>query len=261
MTIARHVPQKVVQRAAIVAWTTGLGAITAEALAERDGLSTAVALERLDEAVELGLMVRKTVLVGYSSLYGVTAAGRKLALKHADTGEYAYPKGIRTTSITIGQARHTIACASVAAALEHRYPSYRLIGERELRRDEHAQGRRLATVETLQDGGARRSHCPDLVIWPPATPETQSPLPIAVEVELTNKDKRELTENCHAMARCNYIEAFLYYAETTAIENRLLKMIEELKAEDKIVVNPLSEIVNSLPGFNLGQGEESTTYR
>ena len=35
------------------------------------------------------------------------------------------------------------------------------------------------------------------------------------------------------------------------IEEKLMDMIDELKIEDWVVVNPLSEVVKSLPGFEL----------
>jgi transcriptional regulator with XRE-family HTH domain len=110
--------------------------------------------------------------------------------------------------------------------------------------------RRLASVD-IRRHSETRSHFPDIVIWPPAEPGESPPLPIAVEVELTMKSKEELVAICRAWARCRHIEAVLYFAETVNIENRLLDTIERLKAEEMIVVNPLSEIVKSLPGFDL----------
>ena len=121
-----------------------------------------------------------------------------------------------------------IACAGVRAALERRYPDCRTIGELELCRDEREQGRRLASVESTGEPARRRSHSPDLVIWPPTTPDTPAtpdapaspdtpatpPLPVAVEVELTIKAKAELMANCRAWARCRYVEAVIYFAET-----------------------------------------------
>jgi hypothetical protein len=35
-----------------------------------------------------------------------------------------------------------------------------------------------------------------------------------------------------------------------------MDMIDELKIEDLVVVNPLSEVVKALPGFELGDGLE-----
>ncbi len=152
----------------------------------------------------------------------------------------------------------------MAAALERRYPGHRVIGERELHRDERKARRRLASVN-IRHHGERRSHFPDIVIWPPGTladPDTPAPptsasappaLPVAVEVELTMKSKQELTAILRAWANCRNIEAALYYAETVKVEERLLDTIEELKADDMIIVNPLGEIVKSLPGFDLSE--------
>ncbi|HEX5852336.1 MAG TPA: hypothetical protein VFY36_04530 [Solirubrobacteraceae bacterium] len=247
---AEYVPRQAIERSRTLAWVTALGATTAEALSERDQLSVAAAKERLDEAVGLGLMGRHSLLVGYSDLYTVTRAGRKLARKHADAGGYSYPEGLRSARVTIRDARHTIACASVVATLERSYPDHRVIAERELHRDERNQRRRLASVSVLRHGHTR-SHHPDIVLWPPLTAGESPPLPIAVEVELTMKSKEELTAICRAFAGASHIEAALYFAETAKLEKRLLDTVERLNGEERIVVVPLSAIVTSLPGFEL----------
>lgn len=54
--------------------------------------------------------------------------------------------------------------------------------------------------------GSRRVHFPDMVIWPPVD-QAPTPLPVAVEVELTDKAKEELTENCRAWASSRDVEA------------------------------------------------------
>jgi hypothetical protein len=296
MKSARYVPQLLLRQAALIAWTAEYGAVTPEALAEREQVSAALANERLDEAVQRGLLKRESVLTGYTALYTVTSAGRSLARRYEHVGEYVYPKGLRTPLVSIKEVRHMIACAGVRAALERRYPDCRTIGELELCRDEREQKRRLATVE-IRGTGRRRSHSPDMVIWPPDTPEppdtpatpdtpevpathstsatsdmsdtSDTPsapgtcddpdtpsapppmLPVAVEVELTRKAKAELMANCRAWARCRYVEAVIYFAETRSIEEKLLDAIEECKAEERIVVNPLREILNPQPGFPL----------
>jgi hypothetical protein len=267
MKSAMYIPQVIMRQAALIAWTAGYGAVTPEAFAEHQGVSAVEAGECLDEAVQKGLLKRESVLVGYSALYTVTSKGRNLARRHGDAGEYVYPKGLRTPVVSIKEARHMIACAGVRAALEGRYPDCRTIGELELCRDEREQGRRLASVE-VRGTGRRRSHSPDLVIWPPVTPEvsttpdtpttpevpaTPEPpdVPVAVEVELTRKAKAELIANIRAWARCRYVEVVVYFAEGREIEEKLLDAIEECKAEDRIVVNPLREILNPQPGFPL----------
>jgi DNA-binding MarR family transcriptional regulator len=252
MSTTAYVPQHVMQQAALVAWSTAMGAVTPEALADRDQVPLATARERLDEAVRLGLLERHSLLVDHPALYTVTPAGRKLARKHADTGAYAYPQGLRSSLVSIKGARHMIACAGVRVAIERRYADYRVIGEQELHRDEREVGRTLATVEIRGTSAGRRLHSPDIVVWPPAVPEEiEVPLPVAVEVELSSKRKEELMENLRAWAQCRYVEAVIYFAETRKIEEQLLDGIEYLKAEEAIVVNPLSEILKPLPGFPL----------
>jgi len=251
-----HASREIIQRARTLAWAIALGPITAEALAERDELSIDVARERLDEAVGMGLMDRHSVLVGYPALYTQTSAGRRLARTHAAAGGYVYPQNLRVARVSIREARHTIACASVVAALERRYPGGRVIGERELHRDERSQGRRLGSVD-IQRHGETRSHYPDIVVWPPSAPGEPPPLPIAVEVELSMKEKERQTAICRAWADARHIEMVLYYVEKPVIEKKLLDTIEELKAEKMIVVKPLSEILESLPGFDLSREAET----
>jgi hypothetical protein len=249
-TVATYVPQQVIERGRTIAWLAALGAITPEALAVRDELSIATAKELLDEATGLELLERHSVLVGYSDLYAATYAGRKLARDHAETGGYTYVEGLRPARVTIREARHTIACASAVAALEHRYPDYRIVGERQLHLEEREQKRRLASVEVQLRGGTRSKY-PDAVIWPSSAPGEEPPLPIPVEVELTHKSREYLRARCRAMANSRLIQAVLYYVEDRKVEEKLLEVVEELKAEDMIVVNPLSEILEPLPGFPL----------
>src|ERR1700729_3440038 len=113
MKSAKYVPQQVLRQAALIAWITGYGAVTPEALVEREQVTAALANERLDEAVQRGLLKRESVLVGYSALYTVTSAGRALARKYAHLGEYVYPKDLRTPVVSIKETRHMIACAGV----------------------------------------------------------------------------------------------------------------------------------------------------
>lgn len=81
-------------------------------------------------------------------------------------------------------------------------------------------------------------------------------MPIAVEVELTLKSKQELTAILRAWANCRHIEGTLYYVETVKLEERLLDLVEELKIENVVVVNPLNDVVKELAGFELEDGPE-----
>jgi ParB-like chromosome segregation protein Spo0J len=248
-------PLPVVERARMIAWVDAVGAVTPNALAVHDQLSIPTAEGRLDEAVRLGLLDKHAVLVGYPALYTTTKEGRVAVRSFADRGGYTYASGLNVPRINIKDARHMIACASVVAGLERRYPDHRLVGERQLRREESQAGRRIASVPVRQPTGPH-SHFPDMAIWPPHAPGEPPPLPVAVEVELALKSRERLSGICDALANGRHLEGTVYYVETKRVEERLLEMIERLKVEDRIAVNPLSVIVSSLPGFELVPWEE-----
>jgi hypothetical protein len=215
----------------IIRWTASLGAITAEALALRLGISLASARGRLSVAQRRGLLSRKRLLVEAPALFTVTRAG----LRAADT------RGINPCELSAGGAHHLRVCAAAAAALERCYPDHRLIGERELRRDEHDLGRPLARAALGWTGaGASRSHYPDLVLWP----SHAGGLPVAVEVELTVKGPERLAEICRAWARCRWVAGVLYLA-TDPVQRPLERAIEKARAWEQVVVVPLNALLPS----------------
>ena len=201
-------------------WTASLGAITAEALALRMGITLASARGRLSAAVRRGLLAKRRLLVDAPALYTITRAGLRAC------GAY----GIDPCRLSAGGAHHAIVCAEVAAALERCYPDHRLAGERELRRDERDLGRPLASARLA----ANRPHYPDLVLWPDAP----GSLPVAVEVELTIKAPRRLAAICRAWARCSTVSGVLYLAPGH-VERALERAIEKVHAQDRVVVLPL----------------------
>src|SRR5207302_3741628 len=92
---------------------------------------------RLLAAERRGLLSRRRPLTGAPALYTITAAGLRASGL----------RGLEPCRITPANAPHAIACAGVAAALERRYGDHhRLLGERELRRDERESGAQLASA-------------------------------------------------------------------------------------------------------------------
>ncbi len=204
-------------------WTASLGAITAEALALRMDITPASARGRLSAIVRRGLLARQRLLVDAPTLYTITRAGLRAC------GAY----GIDPCRLSAGGAHHVTACAEVAAALERCYPDHRLVGERELRRDERDLGRPLASTRLAAD----RLHYPDLVLWPEAPGE----LPVAVEVELTIKAPRRLANICRAWARCPTVSGVLYLAPDQ-VRRALERAIEKAHAQERVVVLPLEAL-------------------
>jgi len=219
-------------RVAILQWTARIGAITADALAHRQHSTLASARGRLMAAERSGLLRRSRPLTGQPALYTLTRAGLRAS------GE----RGLDPCQISSANALHAIECARVAAALERSYPDHRVIGERELRRDERQCGAALASA-SLRAGprGIPVLHRPDLVLCPNGAGEA---LPVAVEVELTIKAAPRLFGICRAWARCDRVAGAIYLAPPH-VRGALERAIHKASAHDRIVVVPLDAVDGS----------------
>jgi DNA-binding transcriptional ArsR family regulator len=221
-----HTPE----RLTIVRWVARLGAVTAEALALHEGRTLASARAHLLAAERAGLLCRRRVLADAPVLYTVTRVGLRASGL----------RGLEPCRISVSNAPHAIACAEVAAAIEHAYPDHQVMGERELRREEREAGMPLASASlgnTAAD--APLLHRPDLVLWPN---DPQECLPVAVEVELTIKAPRRLLEICRAWARCRCIAGTLYLA-TPEVLRALTRAIDGVQGNERIVVVALDALL------------------
>lgn len=219
------------ERAAILQWTARIGAVTAEALAHRHGISVASARARLRAVERARLVVRRRPLAGQPALYTVTRAGLRASGL----------QGLDPCRVSASNALHAIACAGAAAALERCYPDHRVLGERELRAEERQIGAPLASAR--MDPGicsGHPLHRPDLVLWPRGA---DAGLPVPVEVELTVKAPQRLANICRAWARCRSVAGVLYLA-APEVEPALRRAIEKADASERVVVVPL----DALPG-------------
>jgi len=220
-------------RTELLRWMIRLGAVTADALAERDGRSEASARGRLQAAVRAGLAARVRPLHGAPSLFTATRAGMTLV---GLTGE-------EPSRVCAASARHQIACARAAVALERRFPDHVVCGERELQREERQLGGRLASTRMSWRSRWGDSHRPDLVLWPASA----SAAPVAVEVELTPKAPARLAEICRAWARCPHVAGVLYLASGSALAP-VARAIRAAGAEDRIALLGLEALAGAAPG-------------
>jgi hypothetical protein len=236
------------ERVAMLQWAARMGAVTAEALAERQGITLASARSRLQAAVRDRLLSRWRPLVGQPALYAITRAGL-----HASG-----LRGLDPCRVSPANALHLIACARVAAAVERCYPDHRVLGERELRRDERELGVRIASARlgTGPEGGPQL-HRPDLVLWPVGA---DGGLPVAVEVELTIKSPRRLAAICTAWARCRCVAGVLYLA-APEVERALERALERVDAGERIAVVPLEALPGSPPPSGHRRREPSQATR
>jgi hypothetical protein len=222
------------EREALIRWTAHIGAVTAEAVAIAENVPVASAGGRLRAAERAGLLTCSRPLAKRPGLYTVTRAGiRGYGLD-----------GLDPCRVSAAGASHLIACAFVAAVLRRTYPDHRIVGEYELRRDERQMGLAIASAHMgIGPYGRPLLHRPDLVMWPPEPtagsstrpPESTAGLPVAVEVELTIKAPRRLTEICRAWARCRGIAGVLYVAPPS-VARALSRAIARAQAHERIAV-------------------------
>jgi hypothetical protein len=217
------------ERMDVLQWTARMGAVTAEALADRQRTAVATAGSRLRAAEKRGLLSRRAPLAGRPALYTITRAGLRASGS----------RGLQPARVSPANASHLIVCAQVAAALERCYPDHSVLGEPELRRDERDCGRPLASalLGTVRDGQPL-VHRPDLVLWPQGV---STGLPVAVEVELTVKSQRRLSGICLAWARARCVAGVLYLAAPDA-ERALARVLALLDAGGRIVLVPLAAL-------------------
>jgi hypothetical protein len=216
-------------RVEIVRWTARIGAVTAEALAERADVTLQSARARLVAAERVELLSRRRPLTGQPALYVVTPAGMRTSGL----------RGLDPCRVSASNAGHLIACAWVAAALERCYPGQRVLSERELRRDERERGAELASARLFPGpDGTRQLHRPDLVLWPDPADER---LPVAVEVELSVKGPRRLADICRAWARCRRVAGVLYLV-APPVRSPLERAVAKAQAGERIVVVALDAL-------------------
>jgi hypothetical protein len=228
-------------RIAIVRWTAGMGAVTAEAIAVRQRTSVAAARSRLVAAASEGLLSRRRPLVGQPALYAITSSGV----------EAAGLRGLGPCRVSASNALHLIVCAQSAVALELRYPGHRVIGERELRLIEGEHGAPVASAQLPRGpAGGPTLHRPDLVLLPTHSDGR----PVAVEVELTVKAPRRLAGICRAWARSRLVAGVLYLAPSE-VGRALERAIAKVHAGELIVVAPLDALVE--PGAAGGRPERT----
>jgi len=243
--MVRRGPALSPERVALIQWTARMGAVTEQALAIAQNVSESSARARLRAAARTGLLARSRPLTRQPALYTLTRAGmRSCGLR-----------GLDPCRVSASGAAHLIACAIVAAALERGYPDHRVLGERELRRDERELGVPVASARMgVGSHGEPLLHRPDLVLWPE---ESVADLPVAVEVELTIKAPRRLMDICRAWARCRTVAGVLYVAPAE-VGRALERAIARAHAHERIVVVGL-DALPYCPSGTLGPAQERSS--
>lgn len=213
----------------LVRWAGSLGAISAPALAYHTGVSVASARARLNALERRCWLERSRPLAGWPALYTATRAGLRVVGWSNVTPAHVSP----------ASAMHFLACAAVAASLEHCHPDHIVLGERELRPSEHEWGRLRASAD-LRIGarGEPARHRCDLVLAPRSSADE---LPVAVEVELTVKAPVRLASICLAWARCRHFAGALYIAPAD-VARAVRRAVRQTNAGSRVAVVELDAL-------------------
>jgi hypothetical protein len=206
------------RRRELLAWAGTIGAVTAEALGERED-GNASARARLAAAERKGLMTGWRLVRDPPALYTVTRAGLRAA---------GVPD-LEPARVSSAGAAHAAACCAAAVRLELRYPGFQVLGEPAIRAASRGADRPFACPR-LRTGGNERTHRPDLALVPEA-----GGLPIAVEVELTVKAPERLEAICRAWARDRTVAGVLYIAPAP-VQRALARAVARVGAGGKLLI-------------------------
>jgi hypothetical protein len=208
------------RRRELLAWAGSIGAVTADALAEREGeAGSASARARLAAAERKGLMTAWRLVRDPPALYTVTRAG----LRNAGV------RDLEPARVSAAGAAHSAACCVAAVRLEAGYPGFTVLGEPAIRAACRRAERPFACPRVRAASG-EGTHRPDLVLVP-----ERGGLPIAVEVELTVKAPERLQAICRAWARERSVAGVLYIAPV-AVRRALARAVTRAGAGEKLLI-------------------------
>ncbi len=212
--------------AQIVGWIGGLGAAGAEHVAGRFGMSSSMAYRRLALLVRDKLLVQHYVLYARPVLYAATRQGMR----------WRGLSGFEACVITPGTFEHAWQVAEVAVPLIRGLPGWQVWSDRELRWHERQERQLLGSVRVGSRGGDRPAlHRPDLVLRSPRGRV------VAIEVELSVKDRARLKKICLGWARARHVDA-VYYLATPHAAKAVGRAVADTRAEDRIQVLGLGDV-------------------
>ncbi len=204
------------RRRELLRWAAGLGAVTAESLAAREGRGESSARGALGAARRAGHLAGWEPLREQPTLYTVTRAGIRAAGL----------TGIEPARVSAAGAAHAAACCSAAVELERAFPGHAVLGEPAMRAALRA-GDGVWTRRCV-----RRLQRPDLLLVPERRDRER---PIAVEVELSVKSPQRLEQVCRRWARDREVSGVIYFAPGH-VRNPLTRAIARAGAERQIIV-------------------------
>jgi hypothetical protein len=210
----------------IVRWITRHGVVTTEQVArkffwreETQTVGIWAAYRRIAALRDLGLVLRNKPFANKPDALRVTREGAKLA----DVSVHHAP-------LVISQRPHTIALVSLTEHLLAEHPDAQLTTERELRAERY---RDLRVGQSMPSGG----RIPDAILRIPKQGGGEET--IAVELDMSRKDRRQLEHMVHAYDR-EPVDRVWWYVRATRLQ-RIRDIVGGLRADDRIEVRQWPE--------------------
>lgn len=222
----------------ILEWIGRLGAAGAKHVGVRFGMKDIKAYRRLAALVADGLLTNHRLLYHRPGLYVAT----RRALR------WRGPSGLALYEVTPGLFEHAWQVAGVAAVLGRELPGWQVWSERELRWQERQEQKLLASARVGTTGTRAVLHRPDLALISP-----QGRV-VAVEVELTTKERPRLKKICLGWARARHVDA-VYYLATPHAAKAVGRTVADTRAEDRIQVFGLGDVGEVVAREGGGGGE------
>lgn len=208
----------------ILRWMTRHGVVTAELVGrrffwrtDRDSYGRWAAYRRLRALRNLGLILSDKPFADAPAVLRVTREGARIA-----------DVGVRPAPLVVSQLRHSTAVVWLTEYLLAEHPGAELTTERELRVQRYRELRE-GTRDTEQ------GRVPDaLLCFPTKGPGAQGAVTVAVELDLTRKDRRAM-ERMVRQYDYETVDRVWWYVTPARLE-RTCALVRELRADDRIEV-------------------------
>jgi hypothetical protein len=217
-------PQLTERDGEILRWITRHGLVTAELVGRRffwradaNDYGRWAAYRRLRALRELGLILNDKPFADHPEVLRVTREGARIA-----------DVGLRPAPLVLSELRHSLAVVWLTEYLLAENAGAELTTERELRAERYRE---------LRDGKREpeQGRAPDaLLLIPTKGPGAQGVMSVAVELDLTRKDRRTMERIVRQYDRESVDRVWWYVAPARFERTRAL--VRELRAEDRIEV-------------------------
>lgn len=212
----------------ILRWITRHGLVTAELVArrffwrpDRKTYGQWAAYRRLAALDMRKLLIRDKPYASKPEVIRVTREGARIA-----------DVGLRPARLVLSEVEHSIAVVYLVERLLQEHGGSELTTERELRAQRYRErlaGDRPATV----------GRTPDAVLRIPAKSKRAQPFAVAIELDLTRKDRRALERIIEQYDQESDIDAVWWYVPEVRVQ-RIKDLVEQQRAQRRIDVRPWS---------------------